>query len=254
MLRLLKNVAKDIIGTLELYKFKFGNIGKEKFVCPICLYKGPFIDVKHVIGFRKHAKCPKCSSLERHRIQKLVLDGLSKDVNFSQMKILHIAPEPFFTKYFRENFKDYIAADMFMNNVNIKVDLTNISFRDEVFDFVFASHVLEHIQNDMIAISEIRRVLKPNGIAILHVPITAEKTIEYNRSLEGEHVRASGGDYYDRYLKYFSKIKKMSSDDFDPIYQPYVFDRRDHWPTEEAPLLKPMYGDKHVAIIPICFV
>jgi hypothetical protein len=44
---------------------------------------------------------------------------------------------------------------------------------------VFASHVLEHIPDDGLAIREIRRILVPDGIAILPVPLVSLKTIEY---------------------------------------------------------------------------
>jgi len=69
-------------------------------------------------------------------------------------------------------------------------------------------HVLEHIPDDKKAMSEILRVLKPSGWAILQVPILAEKTIEdpIVRSPEErervygqfDHVRAYGLDYKDR--------------------------------------------------------
>jgi len=39
--------------------------------------------------------------------------------------------------------------------------------------------VLEHIKEDNNAIMEIRRILKPNGFAILPVPIITDYTVEY---------------------------------------------------------------------------
>lgn len=94
-----------------------------------------------------------------------------------------------------------------MHGVDHNVDLQELPFEDQTYDFVFASHVLEHIPNDEKAISEIRRILKPNGIAILPVPLVAEKTIEYSEPNPNEtyHVRAPGFDYFDRYDRYFLK-------------------------------------------------
>lgn len=45
-----------------------------------------------------------------------------------------------------------------------------IPFKENSFNIVTAIDVLEHIQNDIYALSEIKRVLNKNGIAILLVP------------------------------------------------------------------------------------
>lgn len=49
-------------------------------------------------------------------------------------------------------------------------DITSIPFPDGQFDVVLALDVLEHIDDDTAAVHEIRRVLKPNGVAIIFVP------------------------------------------------------------------------------------
>ena len=47
---------------------------------------------------------------------------------------------------------------------------TDLPFRDGSFDMVMASDVLEHIEHDDKAVSEIARVLRPGGSTILSVP------------------------------------------------------------------------------------
>ena len=49
-------------------------------------------------------------------------------------------------------------------------DLTRLPYRNKSFDFLCALDVLEHIKDDELAISEISRILKKNGIAIITVP------------------------------------------------------------------------------------
>jgi SAM-dependent methyltransferase len=49
-------------------------------------------------------------------------------------------------------------------------DGEKLPFKDKVFDVVYSCHVLEHISNDLNALSEIYRVLKDDGIFILSVP------------------------------------------------------------------------------------
>ena len=47
---------------------------------------------------------------------------------------------------------------------------THLPFRQGAFDAVVASDVLEHIEDDLAAVSEIARVLRPGGAAIISVP------------------------------------------------------------------------------------
>jgi SAM-dependent methyltransferase len=236
--------------------FLVRNFNKEKFTCPVCGYIGPFKDVNPPTGLRKHAMCTNCTALERHRLQYLVVNNVLNGINSSALKMIHFAPEPFFRKFFSTRFGQYETADLNEPNVDHSVDLQKLPFEDQSYDFVFASHVLEHIPDDEKAISEIRRILKPNGIAILPVPLIAEKTIEYPEPNphEAYHVRAPGFDYFQRYDRYFSKVDKISSDSLPGKYQLFVYENRSLWPTKECPLRPPMQGEKHVDIVPVCYV
>lgn len=48
--------------------------------------------------------------------------------------------------------------------------ITAMSFDNASFDCVLCSEVLEHIPDDMKAVSELRRVLKPGGVLVVTVP------------------------------------------------------------------------------------
>jgi SAM-dependent methyltransferase len=214
------------------------------------------MDLNAFAGHRKHANCPKCKSLERHRLQYLAVMGLPKSMNTSGMKMLHIAPEPFFQEMFSRRFGEYETADLLMKGVDHHVDLQNLPFEDETYDFVFASHVLEHVTDDKRAIREIRRVMKPNGVAILPVPVVCEKTIEYPQANPSEayHVRAPGFDYFDRYSKFFKRVDVLTSNSFPEKYQLFIYEDRSVWPTTECPLRPPMDGERHADFVPICYV
>jgi SAM-dependent methyltransferase len=232
------------------------NFNKKKFECPVCEYCGPFKDVNPPTGNRKHAKCPKCNALERHRNQYLVVKNVLNGIHPSSLRMLHVAPEPLFTNFFSKRFGQYETAGLNMRGVNHNVDLQKLPFGDQSYDFVFASHVLEHIADDEKALSEIRRILRPDGIAILPVPLVAEKTIEYPEpnSNESFHVRAPGFDYFDRYERYFSKVDKIRSNLLPSKYQPFVYENRSHWPTKDCPLRPSMKGEKHIDIVPVCYI
>jgi len=51
-----------------------------------------------------------------------------------------------------------------------RVDLTDAGFPDNLFDGVACLNVLEHIENDTLALRSISRILKPGGITVITVP------------------------------------------------------------------------------------
>jgi len=247
--RAVRNRVKLLVQTLR-------EPNKETFDCPICGYQGPFMDVFRPTGTRKHAKCPACDALERHRLQYVVVNQVLEGRDAARLTALHFAPEPCFSDLFSKRFGKYESADLVMKGVTHHVDLLNLPFADGSYDFVFASHVLEHIREDERAISELRRILRPNGIAILPVPIVAHATIEYPRPSpsEGDHVRAPGFDYFKRYERYFSRVDPISSDAVPNRYQPFVYEDRSVYPTPECPWRTSMPGGKHVDVVPVCYV
>ncbi len=189
---------------------------EEKKMCPICknrirLYL-PF-GVKQ----RYNAQCPVCRSLERHRALWLFLEREQCLKNLKGMKVLHFAPESVFFNLFSQNEEiDYWPVDinpMHLGGAIRKVvDITDIPFEENSIDMIICNHVLEHILDEKRALSEMRRVLKDDGIAILTVPLTArEKTYEnseYNTPElrlkyfgQEDHVRVYGQDFADRIRK-----------------------------------------------------
>lgn len=236
-----------------LYRLK--NQNKPAFLCPLCRYKGPFKDLKADVGTRLHAQCPKCGALERHRLQYLVIDHIMRQINAGELKMLHFAPEPFFSTLFAKAFGVYETADLCMKGVDHRVNLLDLPFKDSSYDFIFSSHVLEHIDDDIQALNEIHRVLSPNGIAILPVPIVCTHTVEYPEPNPNEfgHVRAPGFDYFDRYDQVFSSVDRLDSESFNPQHQLYLYEDRTAWPSKSCPLRPPMQGEKHIDIVPVCY-
>jgi SAM-dependent methyltransferase len=247
-------IARELKKKVDLFVLRARS--REKFECPVCSYTGPFFDVADPTGLRKHALCPRCGALERHRLQFLAVNDLLKNRRTADLKMLHFAPEPFFQPFFSKQFGQYETADLSMTGVDHNVDLQQLPFDDCTYDFVFASHVLEHVSHDEKAISEIRRVLRPNGIAILPVPLLGEKTVEYPapNPNEWDHVRAPGLDYFTKYDRYFSRVDKVRSDSLPAKYQLFIYEDRSKWPTKNYPSRLPTQGEKHIDVVPICYV
>ncbi len=145
-----------------------------------------------------------------------------------------MAPEQCFLPLFKKlKNLDYTTADLYAPKVDVKADILNLPFAENSFDMVFCNHVLEHIENDAKAMSELFRVLKPGGMGIFQVPqdLNKEKTFEdfsitdpderAKHFGQYDHVRVYGRDYFDRLRKTGFKVlevdysKKLSSEQID---------------------------------------
>jgi SAM-dependent methyltransferase len=254
LFRAFKRTPKKLSSAEIAREIACGSFGaNDIYTCPVCGYCGRFESVFPETGERKNAKCPKCSALERHRLQYLVLKAVSQGVATERMTMLHFAPEDFLRPIFKRMYGTYVTADLEQRNVDRNEDLTDLSFRDREFDIVYASHVLEYIKHDMKALSEIRRVLKPGGIAIVPVPIIGKKTVEYdepNPHDSAGHIRCPGEDYYQKYEQFFAKLELYRSTDFDEKYQTHIFEDRSKWP-RTMPLRPTMAGQKHIDVVPV---
>ena len=211
----LKSVAEAVLGYNRRQQIgevlqRFWNYGYSRF-CPCCnahlrRFK-PFGLVP-----RPEASCPVCGSLERHRLIYLYMTQKTNLFDGQPKKILHVAPEAQLTALFqKENYLDYLSADLSSPHAMVKMDITEIQYPDESFDVIYCSHVLEHVPDDVKAMREFCRILKTGGWAVLQVPITAEQTFEdpsvtspeERERLYGQHdhVRRYGPDYADRLVE-----------------------------------------------------
>lgn len=159
---------------------------------------------------RPNVLSPSTLSLERHRLLWLYLKN-ETDFFHKPMKVLHMAPEQCFLSIFKKmKHLDYTTADLYSPIVDIKADILDLPFKENEFDMVFCNHVLEHIEDDHKAMTELYRVLKSGGTGIFQVPqeLSREETYE-NASIKTpedrarhfgqyDHVRIYGKDYFDR--------------------------------------------------------
>lgn len=129
---------------------------------------------------RPNARCPYCSSLERTRVLDFYIDRELNIYNSENIKILHFAPElGLFRKLRKVNNITYIDADINPAYARNVIDITDIPFSDDYFDYILCSHVLGHVRNEKNAISELHRVLKKDGIALVFTVLSSnENTFE----------------------------------------------------------------------------
>lgn len=179
--------------------------------CPICGHSYRQFLPYGRIHPRPNALCPSCLSLERHRLIWLYLKERTPFFSGPQ-DVLHVAPEQCFMKPFEKAHGDkYVTADIESPLAKVKMDIHRMPFPDRSFDVVLCNHVLEHVDNDMRALTEIHRVLRPGGFAILQVPFFSpvpDVTLEDPSILsprereirfgQDDHVRKFGKDYPQR--------------------------------------------------------
>ena len=213
-IRRLHKIARIATDTVKDY---FVNGLHSTKVCPICK-KNVRIFWPYGVMLRPNAQCLNCRALERHRTLWLYFEtcDLFKKPG---MKLLHFAPErAFLSRFAAMKNIDYWPVDIDPNFPGIRrtANIMDIPFEDESMDMIICNHVMEHIEDETKALTEMRRVLKTGGIAIINAPVDPQReetfeNPEYNTPElrlkhfgQHDHVRIYGMDYAKRLEKVFS--------------------------------------------------
>lgn len=195
------------LGTVE----RLSRINRSKVYCPVCglladKFRGGGTGEKK----RKNAKCPRCGSLERHRLLWVhLVNSVWPGLPAGKKDFLHVAPERFFVDIMKGRPDlNYLSGDLMMSESMLKLDLTDIPYWDDQLDLILCSHILEHIPDDRAAMREMFRVLRPGGILLVMVPTYSAATYEdfsitspeerKRHFGQEDHVRKYGWDIQDR--------------------------------------------------------
>lgn len=183
---------------------------------------------------RPNVLSPSTLSLERHRLLWLYLQNETEFFN-KPIKVLHMAPEQCFLSLFKKMKNlHYTTADLYSPIVDVKADILDLPFESDLFDVVLCNHVLEHIEDDHKAMSELYRVMKPGGWGIFQIPqdLSLEQTYEdfsitdtQERARhfgQYDHVRIYGKDYFDRLRKVGFVVKEI---DYSSLLSPELVER-----------------------------
>lgn len=216
----------------------------KKYLCPVCNFSASqFLNSPG--NERKNVRCPRCSSLERHRAQWLF--GLNQ-LNFSgknHFSVLHFSPEFCISRKFINLKKcNYKTAEFLPDKLSdYCIDIQNTGLPKESFELIICNHILEHVENDHVAIAELYRILKTGGKAFLQVPLdnNQKKTFEDPSITDPEersrmfgqkdHLRVYGRDISDRlsdcgfivsYIEYWKQTSKenlayYAIDQYEPV-------------------------------------
>lgn len=192
------------------------------FFCPCCQKRVPRWDdwgptYRGVI-------CPRCGSHPRHRLVALYFERIAPTLK--DASVLHFAAEKPIRRQIVEVAREYICADLrpdgrayemdrhgfLEEKIDVQADVTDLHFPEHRFDVVVCSHVLEHVPDDSKALSEIFRVLKYNGWALLQTPFDRCRAVTLERAdvdtpelrekfyWQEDHIRLYGREIFARFL------------------------------------------------------
>jgi SAM-dependent methyltransferase len=124
---------------------------------------------------RANAICPGCGAHERHRALAIYLRERT-ELGQRPLRLLHFAPEHALDQVLeRLPNLDRVTADLEPRTADLEIDIKRIALGDASFDAILCSHVLEHVEDDHAAMSELHRVLRPGGFALVLVPLDLER-------------------------------------------------------------------------------
>ena len=200
--------------------------------CNICHWRGRSFADDH---WHPRTVCPNCGSQVRHRLLTATLDSESKHTELAEENllsgkdILHFAPERQLRERVRASSKKYVTADYDRGDCDLKLDMSSMpSVAGESFDIIIACDVLEHVPDDLAAMRELHRILRPGGTAILSVPqmdptattdadpSVSDPTERERRFGQKDHVRMYGDDFIDRLKATGFSITTVIENDFNP--------------------------------------
>lgn len=176
----------------------------------------PLMHALEVVGSDvDNFECPRCGAHDRERHLLLYLRASSLLDWMKGKSILHFAPEKRLPRHILAAGPiRYAPCDLYPQSPQVmRVDMLDMEIESGTLDMVIANHVLEHVSDADKALSEILRVLKPGGYAILQTPYSAKLhctwsdagivTPEARLQAHGQedHVRLFGKDIFERVVE-----------------------------------------------------
>lgn len=167
----LKNIARKIIPRDILIKQEqlfrkliFVFYKGDKYQCPVCEKKlRAFIPL--AVG---DELCPNCGSSARHRrLWTLLQPMLSPGISFLDFS----PPRCLYRKIKDLSQIEYTPTDFVGEFLAAKnLDITQLELENNSYGLISCYHVLEHVEEDMKAMRELFRVLKPGGSCFIQTP------------------------------------------------------------------------------------
>lgn len=184
--------------------------------CPCCGWEGSrFFDYIEMGYTVPNCACPVCDSHPRHRALFLWLRD-EYQINQKAGIALVFAPEKTFAPLWRtaNNLRAYKVDLEPGRGVDVLANLMRLPFASEIADLMWCHHVLEQVDDDLVALRELHRVLRPSsGELIVSVGSGKEEaTVDFgfaDKALSGNR-RKFGADFPERLIDAGFKVQPMA--------------------------------------------
>jgi len=127
--------------------------------------------------------CLSCRSLERHRSLFNAFKGLSQEFYLDKSSALQ------FSRDISVPAELFLDVEISVYQGSNSLDIMNIDRESESYDVVICNHVLEHVSDDLLALSEMVRIIRPSGFVFFSVPdpLSNSKTNDWGFSDINRH-------------------------------------------------------------------
>jgi SAM-dependent methyltransferase len=120
--------------------------------------------------------CPRCGSIQRARRLWQILNDTFL---IPQQKILDFSPSRSLYRVMKKGDYFYISSDVSGDFISeTSYDIMNIDSEEESYNLIICYHILEHIENDTMAMKELWRVLKKDGYCLIQTPFKEGEIFE----------------------------------------------------------------------------
>ncbi|WP_028235546.1 oligosaccharide flippase family protein [Pseudobutyrivibrio sp. MD2005] len=235
----IKRIIRTIL--IRLYSMIKGSV--LPFYCPCCdthlrkFTKGNYDKTPSLYDFKRYHKidqyviCPVCGSLPRHRILVSYFEKHKTDLEGK--RILYFAQEKSVKMWMSRNGISSTTADLF-GKADLQIDIQATGLASDSFDIIICNHVLEHVENYAKALDELRRIIKPDGFAILSFPVDPKLATVYEDSSiitkedriinfgQNDHLRVFGMDSKELLEKAGFNVMEIKADADDDIIKPVI--------------------------------
>lgn len=185
--------------------------GGNKFECNVCNK-----NLNQFIESKTHDfLCPNCGSLELNR---RLWDLLQHDFLKENYKVLDFSPSRCLYRKLKKYPKIiYHSTDLSNDFVaDFNYDITKLPIENDTYDLIICYHILEHIIDDVTAMNELFRVLKPGGKTLVQTPFKEGEIYEdYSIVTEGERLNHFGQEDHVRIYSVLGLKNRLSNAGFE---------------------------------------
>jgi SAM-dependent methyltransferase len=139
----------------------------------------------------------------------------------------------------------YITADLESPLADMHFDVQCIPMEDNSVDIIICNHILEHVESDSKALSEMYRIMRHGGVGVMLAPVdyTRETTFEDDTITDPKERAEIFGQYDHRRVYGKDYLNRLSAAGFEAVEIDYAAEFSDYDRTRYS------FGCDHLYIV-----